>query len=119
MGEEKKKLLVAEDELGMRKLYRRLLGKTYDIEEAENGLEAVSSYRENRPDVVLMDMRMPVMDGKEAIREIKSFDPDSKIIALTGYSYSESELGVPVLCKPFTPDELKLKIVDLIGLVIV
>lgn len=67
--------------------------------EAGNGREAVEKYRELQPDVVLMDLRMPDMDGVEATRQIRQINPDARIIALTSYDgdqdiYKAIEAGV-------------------------
>jgi len=59
------------------------------VGEAANGEEAVELYRKHRPDVVLMDLRMPIMDGLTAIRAILGEFPDAKIIALTTYEGDE------------------------------
>lgn len=55
------------------------------IAEAANGAEAVAQYVKHRPDVVLMDLRMPDMDGVSAIRTIRGMDPRAKVVALTTY----------------------------------
>ena len=59
------------------------------IGEATNGKQAVEMYRQHRPDVVLMDVRMPEMDGIEAITAIRKDYPDSRIIVLTTYDGDE------------------------------
>ena len=59
------------------------------VGEAANGEEAVELYRKHRPDVVLMDLRMPIMDGLTAIKAILGEFPDAKIIALTTYEGDE------------------------------
>jgi DNA-binding NarL/FixJ family response regulator len=56
------------------------------VAEARDGREAVAHYAARRPDVVLMDLRMPVMDGVAAIRAIRAADPDARIVALTMYA---------------------------------
>lgn len=53
--------------------------------QAENGERALALYREHRPDVVLLDLRMPVMDGVEAIKRITTEFPEVRILALTTY----------------------------------
>ncbi|MEF2968980.1 response regulator [Paenibacillus sp. M1] len=76
------KILVVDDAAFMRLMLKNMLTKNgYEIVgEAENGQEAIEKYRALTPDLVTMDITMPVMEGVEAVRQIKSFDPDAKII---------------------------------------
>lgn len=101
----KKKILIAEDEKDLLVLYRKMIGDVYEIFEALNGKEAVDLYQNVKPDLVLMDIRMPVMTGDEAIKKIREFDKKANIIAVTAFSYTKEELGVPVLRKKFTKKE--------------
>lgn len=59
------------------------------IAEASNGAEAVDAYAKHRPDVTLLDLRMPVMEGAEAVRRIREIDPNAKVIVLTTYDTDE------------------------------
>jgi DNA-binding NarL/FixJ family response regulator len=82
------RVLVADDHPVVRTGLAAVLVQQADLElvaEAENGERAVELYREHRPDVCLMDLRMPVMDGVEAIRNITAEFPDAHILALTTY----------------------------------
>ncbi|MDO9097718.1 MAG: response regulator [Candidatus Methanoperedens sp.] len=78
------KLLVVDDAPHVLKALRDTLeARGYEVHEAVNGEEAVTRYREVNPDVVLMDILMPKMDGISATRNIINYDPDAKIIAVT------------------------------------
>jgi two-component system, NarL family, response regulator len=59
------------------------------VAEAANGLEAVDAFRQYRPDVTLLDLRMPVMEGVEAVRHIREIDPQARVIVLTTYDADE------------------------------
>jgi two-component system, NarL family, response regulator len=86
--EETIRVLVADDHPVVRTGLTAVLVQQADLElvaEAENGARAVALYREHRPDVCLMDLRMPVMDGVEAIRNITTEFPNARILALTTY----------------------------------
>ncbi|GIP55621.1 MULTISPECIES: response regulator [Paenibacillus] len=76
------KILVVDDAAFMRLMLKNILSKQgYEIVgEAENGLEAVEKYKALSPDLVTMDITMPVMEGVEAVRLIKQLDPNAKII---------------------------------------
>jgi len=86
------RLLLVDDQRLMRDGLRTLLELEPDLKvvgEAENGEIALALYQEISPDVVLMDIRMPVMDGVEATRRLRSEHPDSKIIILTTFDDNE------------------------------
>lgn len=59
------------------------------VAEASNGAEAVEAYAKHRPDVTLLDLRMPVMEGAEAVRRIREIDSTAKVIVLTTYDTDE------------------------------
>jgi CheY-like chemotaxis protein len=76
-------LLIVEDNAGIRRVLRRLLVDTAStIWEYADGSEALAAYEEHRPDIVLMDLRMPVVDGLMATRQIRSYDPSARIIVV-------------------------------------
>ncbi len=88
----KMKLLVVDDAPYVLKALRDTLGAHgYEVHEAVNGEEAETRYREVNPDVVLMDILMPKMDGISAIRSIRKYDPYAKIIVLTAVGKSGLE----------------------------
>ncbi len=85
-------VLVVDDQSMVRAGFRMLLGGEKDIEvvaEASNGLEAVSKAARFHPKVVLMDIRMPELDGLEATRRILAADPDARILILTTFDLDE------------------------------
>ncbi|EGW39727.1 response regulator [Desulfosporosinus sp. OT] len=80
-----KKLLIVDDAAFMRLTIRNIMNN-YDIEivgEAANGAIGVEMYKEFRPDVVTMDVTMPEMTGVEALKKIKAFDPQAKVIMVS------------------------------------
>ena len=80
------KILVVDDQAYLSTMIVEALhlAGDYDVEQASNGKEAVDKYKNFRPDLVVMDIEMPVMDGYESSFEIKSFDPSARILVLTG-----------------------------------
>lgn len=92
MAEEKIRVLIADDHPIVRKGLRALLVEFDDIElagEAADGWEAISLFCKFKPDVILMDLVMPKMDGIEATRVITSEDPDARILILTSFINDE------------------------------
>lgn len=80
-----RRLLVCDDIAFMRKLIRDVAREAgwEVVAEASNGAEAVNLYREHRPDLVTMDVVMPVMNGLEALRRIRIVDPDARVVMVT------------------------------------
>ncbi len=111
MGE-KKRILIVEDAVYMRDMLVEMLEqeeRSYEVVGfAVNGREAVEKYKELKPDIVTMDLVMEVMDGIQAIREIKKYDPNALIIAITALGtpeYKDAALDAGAdeyLWKPFT-----------------
>ncbi len=86
------RVLVADDQAMIRAGFRRLLADEPDVEvvaEAENGLEAIDKAARFAPTVVLMDIRMPELDGIEATRRILAADPSARILILTTFDLDE------------------------------
>jgi len=114
-----KRILVVEDQPDNRQIIRDMLADTsYEITEAENGQAALAAIAKQRPDLILMDIQLPVMDGYTATRRIKS-DAALKaipIIAVTSYALSgEGKKAREAGCddyvpKPYSPRQLLAKI---------
>ncbi|MCX4827920.1 response regulator transcription factor [Streptomyces sp. NBC_00006] len=86
------RVLVADDQMMVREGFSVLLNAMPDFEvvgEAVNGVEAIAKVRELRPDVVLMDIRMPELNGIEATREIVAADAGTKVLVLTTFDLDE------------------------------
>jgi DNA-binding NarL/FixJ family response regulator len=86
------RIIVVDDQAVVRQGFVSLISTVADmrvIAQGTNGREAVALYREHRPDVVLMDLRMPEMGGVEAISTIRREFPDAKVIVLTTYDGDE------------------------------
>lgn len=90
-----KTVLVADDEVSIRKLYERELGREgYNVVFANNGQEAIRLARESIPDLVIMDIRMPGMDGLEAMGRILEENNQVPVVINTAYSsYQDSFLS--------------------------
>src|SRR5574340_1476985 len=79
-------LYVEDEELTRSAVSRMLKRRVLNVYEAENGQEGLNLYRQHRPDIVISDIRMPVLDGMEMAKEIKALDKNSKIILTTAHS---------------------------------
>ena len=85
-----KEVLIVDDSEFMRSLLREILEESFDIAgEAENGVEAVERYKELDPNLVMMDIVMPIRDGIEATTEIKENDGNARVIMCTSIGQEE------------------------------
>jgi two-component system chemotaxis response regulator CheY len=83
-------VLIADDSEFMRNLLREILEEDHNIvAEVENGVEAVETYKEQEPDLVMMDIVMPIRDGIEATDEIKTQNPGANVIMCTSVGQEE------------------------------
>jgi two-component system chemotaxis response regulator CheY len=104
-----KRLLVVDDALFMRKL---ICGVATEagwevVGEAGNGAEGVSLYQQHRPDLVTMDLVMPIMGGLEALRQIRALDPEAKVVVVTALDQKQALMdsirdgAIDFIVKPF------------------
>lgn len=114
-----KRVLIVEDQEDNRAILRDLLSKSgYDLIEATNGEEGVALAQSQRPDLILMDVQLPIIDGYEATRRIKSNAElrSIPVIAVTSYALSGDEAKARAagcdayVAKPFSPRLLLAKI---------
>ena len=115
-------VLVVDDAAFMRMRAGKLLSQSgYEVIEAENGLDALNKYTEYEPDLVLMDITMPVMDGLTAVREIRQVNPEAKIIMVSAMGQQAMvieaiKLGAKdFIVKPYEPDNVLASVKKLIG----
>ena len=107
-----KTILVAEDEESNFELVRIVLQKRYRLLRAHNGIEAVTMNEDEHPDLILMDIRMPEMNGLDATRIIKEVNQSTPVIALSAYAFDENireamAAGCDAfLAKPFRVEDL-------------
>jgi two-component system, cell cycle response regulator DivK len=119
----RKRILIVEDTEDNRQILRDLLSNSgYDIHEAHDGQAAISAAAEFRPDLILMDIQLPILDGYEAIRHIKADHilRLTPIIAVTSYALSGDEEKAwaagcdGYIAKPFSPRQILAKVRELL-----
>jgi two-component system, chemotaxis family, chemotaxis protein CheY len=104
-----KRLLVVDDALFMRKMICGVAAEAgwQVVAEACNGVEAVALYQQHRPDLVTMDLVMPVMGGLEALRQIRAVDPRAQVVVVTALDQKQSLMdsirdgAIDFIVKPF------------------
>lgn len=84
------RILIVEDNASMRRLIRQAVSPlAAEVRECESGADALAVYMDQRPDLVLMDIRMPRMDGLAATRHIRQSDPSARVLMVTDYDDDE------------------------------
>ncbi len=110
-------ILVVEDVESNFLLLKAIIGKIYTLLPAWNGMEAVEMYEQSQPDLILMDIKMPEMDGLEATRIIREISREIPIIALTAFAFDDDRVKAleagcnDYLTKPLSAPLLKETIV--------
>lgn len=102
-------ILIAEDMDSNFELLNAILSSTYNLIRARDGIEAVSLFNDKKPDLILMDIKMPNMDGLDATRIIRELSPDIPIIALSAYAYKQdTEEALEAGCNDFLAKPLSV-----------
>jgi len=118
-----KRILLVDDAAFMRMMIKNILIKNdYEVAgEAQDGLEAISKYSELKPDLVIMDITMPNMDGITALKELKKQYPESKIVMCSAmgqehYVVEAIKIGASdFIVKPFNADRIVMTINQILG----
>ncbi len=107
------RVLVVDDEMGPRESLRMLLKTSYEIRTADSARAALETLPDFRPDLVILDIKMPEMDGLEVLRRIKRIDPSIEVVMITAYASLEtvklalSHGAFEYLIKPFSRQDLE------------
>jgi len=126
MEERKPKILICDDSSLIRKQLKDLLiSMNCEVVEAVNGLEVVGIFKETQPDVVFMDIVMPVADGLDALKNIKAYNQDAKVIMLSSVGTSTKLVqalksgAMDFIQKPYTTEQISKVITDIRKLALV
>ena len=109
-------ILVAEDYQSNYDLIEAMIGKIYKLVHAHDGMEAIIFYEQYKPDLILMDIKMPNINGLDATRAIREMSADVPVIAVSAYAYEKDKIAAiesgcnDFLTKPVSADLLKMTI---------
>jgi two-component system, response regulator, stage 0 sporulation protein F len=108
------KILIVDDQYGIRILLNEVFQKEgYKTFQAANGVQAIDIVQKHSPDLVLLDMKIPGMDGIEILKRLKKIDPEIRVIIMTAYGELDmiqeaKDLGaITHFAKPFDIDEIR------------
>ncbi len=115
------KVLIVDDSAFLRMRNAAMVKELgHEVIEAGDGVQAVASYKSNRPDAVLLDITMPGMDGLEALKEILAFDPAARVAMVTAMGQQSIVMEAiksgarDFVVKPFEPDRVKSALTKLV-----
>ena len=106
-------VLIVDDDKSIRYSLKRMMEGNFSVLTAQNGEEALNRFRENPPDLVIMDIKMPGQNGIDVLKEIKSIDPKSLVIIMTAYGTTETAIeamkygAFDYILKPFPIPQMK------------
>lgn len=115
-----KKILLVDDEEGIQLLYREEFeDEGYSVDSAYNGEEAMDRFKKNPPDLVILDINMPGMNGIEVLRQMKEMKPDLPVILSSAYQEYKQDFGTwaseEYIVKSANMDELKAAVHKYLG----
>ena len=122
-GRAKRAIIIVDDAAFMRMMVKDTLKKNgyTDFCEAPDGAEALKLYQEIKPDLVLMDITMPNMDGLEALKAIKSYDSEAKVVMCSAMGQESMVIDAiksgakDFIVKPFKPDRIIKTVSSILG----
>ena len=116
------KILLVDDAAFMRMRCAKLLSENgYEVEEAENGQEGVDKYKSVKPDLVLMDITMPILDGIAAVEEIRKHDPNAIVVMCSALGQQNMVMAAikagakDFIVKPYQPEKILSTIKRFVG----
>jgi CheY-like chemotaxis protein len=113
------RVLIVDDDAALTRLLRLTLREGgFDVAAAGNGLEGLERVEEREPDVIVLDMQMPVMDGRKFYEELRSRGVDTPVLVLSAYNARAEQRDIHAnayMNKPFDPDELVSAVNDLVS----
>jgi two-component system OmpR family response regulator/two-component system alkaline phosphatase synthesis response regulator PhoP len=114
-------ILVCDDDPSLRELVRAVLGTRYRFLEAADGTEALMIAREERPDLIVLDVMLPGLSGIEVLEELRATESlkEIPVVVITAWSHAEIDVQVAgadrFVSKPFDPDDLSAAVEELLA----
>lgn len=114
-------ILICDDETGIRESLRLILDQDYLLTYASHGRDAVEYIRRHDPDLLIMDIKMPLLNGLDALREIKQIKPRQRVLIITGYESSDVAVeaiqagATDYVTKPFERETVQEKVRNLLA----